>query len=250
MHIRRIAGRGLLVVAGVLMALSAATAALLAYPEPLYAHVASSGRLSLHSDRPFSISAGQAVLVDIERRLAAAPVGIADPDSTYRIFVSNDETRRRLTLLWNYGAGGVNYYPIAGSVFIRQADINRDRLLGSDGRDVPPPRTLAYFGAHEVAHSLIGQRVGAIANWRMPVWVREGLADYVGFGGDVDVNALAQQFRAGHRDLDPAASGLYARYRMLVAWMLEHEGWTVDELLASGMPQEEAEARLLAGLPE
>lgn len=250
MHIRRFAGRGLLALAGLMVAISAATVALLAYPEPLYAHTATSGRLSLHSDRPFPVSTGQAVLADIERRIGVAPAGLADPDSTYRIFVSNDETRRRLTFLWNYGAGGVNYYPIAGSVFIRQADIDRDRLLRSDGSDVPSPRTLAYYGAHEIAHSLIGRRVGAIANWRLPVWIREGLADYVGFGGDVDIVSLTEQLRSGHRDLDPAASGLYARYRLLVAWMLEREGWTVDELLASGMPQGEAERRLLAGIPE
>lgn len=232
------------------LGLGAAVAGLLAYPEPLYAHSVSAGRLALYSDRPFSIEAGRWVLSDIERRLAAAPAGLADPDSSYRIFVSNDESRRRLTFLWNYGAGGVNYYPIAGSVFIRQADVDRDRLLRSDGGDVPPPRTLAYYGGHEIAHSLIGQRVGTIANWRLPVWIREGLADYVGFGGEVDIEALTAQFRAGDRDLDPAASGLYARYRLLVAFMLDREGWTADELLASGMSQDEAERRLLAGLSE
>ena len=235
---------------GLVLGLGATVAAVLAYPEPLYAYSVSAGRLSIHSDRPFAVQAGRAVLTDVERRLAAAPPGLADPESTYRIFVSNDESRRRLTFLWNYGAGGVNYYPISGSVFIRQADIDRDRLTRSDGSDVPPPRTLAYYGGHEIGHSLIGRRVGAIANWRLPVWIREGLADYIGFGGDVDIEALTAQLRAGDRDLDPAASGLYARYRLLVAFMLDREGWSADQLLASRMPQGEAERRLLAGIPE
>jgi hypothetical protein len=246
----RVVGRLFLSGAGLLLVLGAAVAGALGYPEPLYAYSVSAGRLALYSDRPFAIEAGRAVLDDVERRLAAAPASIADPHSRYRIFVSNDEARRRLTFLWNYGAGGVNYYPIAGSVFIRQADVDRDRLLRSDGSDVPPPRTLAYYGGHEIAHSLIGRRIGAVANWRLPVWIREGLADYIGFGGEVDIEALTAQLRAGHRDLDPAASGLYARYRLLVAHMLDREGWTVDALLASGMTQVELERRLLAGGPE
>jgi len=76
------------------------------------------------------------------------------------------EWRRRLVFLWNYGAGGVNYYPLR-NVFIRHSDVDGDRVVSNAG-PVPPPRTLAYFAAHEVGHSLIGERVGALANHRLP----------------------------------------------------------------------------------
>lgn len=158
----------------------AAAAGLLAYPEPLYAHHVEKGRLRLYSDKPFDEAIGRAVLAEVERRLALAPPELQDAVSVYRIFVSNDEWRRRLVFLWNDGAGGVNYYPIAGSVFLRQADINTDRLLRGNGQPVPPPRTLTYYAGHEIGHSLIGRRVGAYGNWRLPAWVREGLADYSG----------------------------------------------------------------------
>lgn len=250
MRLFRIARPAIMAIAAMALISAATATAVIAYPEPLYAYHVEAGRLALYSDRPFDLDQGRLILADVDRRLAAAPNGIADPDSRYRIFVSNDEWRRRGTFLWNNGAGGVNYYPIAGSVFIRQADVDRGRLLRSDGSDVPPPRTLAYYGGHEIAHSLIGKRIGAIANWRLPVWIREGLADYIGFGGEVDIEALTAQLRAGHRDLDPAASGLYARYRLLVAYFLEREGWDVDALLASNLPQDEAERRLLAGVPQ
>jgi hypothetical protein len=72
------------------------------------------------------------------------------------------------------------------------------------------------------------------------------MADYIGFGGEVDIDALTRAFVAGDRELDPVRSGLYARYRLLVAYLLVREGWTADRLLASGLSQDEAERRLLA----
>ncbi|MBX3530428.1 MAG: hypothetical protein KF849_07460 [Rhizobiaceae bacterium] len=222
--------------------------ALLLYPQPLYAYSASAGRLAVHSDRPFDQDKARLLLAEVERRLATAPTELRDGASTYHVFVANSEWRRRLSFLWNYGAGGVNYYPIAWNAFLRQADIDAGALLRSDGTPVPQPRTLAYYAAHEIGHSLIGRRAGAFANWRLPAWIREGLADYLGFGGEVDIEALTAALRRGDPDLDPAKSGLYARYRLLVAFMLEREGWSVDRLLQSDMPIAEAERMLLAAV--
>jgi hypothetical protein len=241
--------RLVVIVLGGAVLLGATAIGILIHPEPLYAYQAESRRLRLYSDRPFAIDQGRAVLVDVERRLAAAPGGLRDPNSVYRIFVTNGDWRRRVVLLWNYGAGGVNYFPIAGTVFLRQSDIDADRVLRGDGGVVAPPRTLAYFAAHEIGHSLIGRRTGAVANWRLPVWLREGIADYVAFSGKVDIAALTRSLRANDPDLDPERSGLYARYRLLVAYMLDVEGWSVDRLLTSKMTQREAEERLLERVP-
>ena len=234
---------------GAVLFVTAMVAGVLAYPEPLYAYHVDEGRLRLYSDRPFDEAHGRAVLLEVERRLARAPETLRDPDSVYRVFVTNAEWRKRLVFLWSYGAGGVNYYPIAGSVFLRQGDVDADRLFRSDGAPVEPPRTLSYFAGHEIGHSLIGKRIGAIGNWQLPAWIREGLADYVAFGRYVDIAALTRALRAGERDLDPTRSGLYARYRLLVAFFLVHERWSADRLLASDMSQAEAERRLLAGVP-
>jgi len=160
------------------------------------------------------------------------------------VFVANAEWRRRLVYLWNYGAAGVNYYPLR-NVFVRRSDIDADRVL-RDAGPVPPPRTLGYYAAHEIGHSLIGERIGALANQRLPVWIREGVADYIGFGGEVDIDALTRALLASEPEMDPKRSGLYARYRLLVAHFLQREGWTIDALLASRLPQDEAERRLLA----
>lgn len=239
---RRTALRIACALAGAIILLAAIPAGVLAYPQPLFAYHVERGQLQMWSDRPFDPDKGRAVLADIEQRVARSPFKLGD--GTHRIFIANDEWRRRLVFLWSYGAAGVNYYPLH-NVFIRAADVDTDRVLRAAG-PVPPPRTLAYYGAHEIGHSLIGVRIGAIANWRLPKWIREGMADYIGFGGEVDIDALTRALLAGEGDLDPARSGLYARYRLLVAFFLEREGWTADRLLASGLSQDEAERRLLA----
>ena len=228
--------------------LATSVAAVLAYPQPLFAYRVVHGRLALYSDRPFDPGKAALLLADVDRRIAISPLD--RHDGTHRIFVANAPWRTRLTFLWNYGAGGVNFHPLTRNVFIRGSDIDHDRMMTSLGTPVPPPRTLAYFAAHEIGHSLISERIGAMANRRLPRWIREGLADYIGFAGDVDVQDVARKLRAGDPELDPARSGLYARYRLLVAFFLAHEGWSIDRLLASRLPQAEAEQKLLAGMPQ
>lgn len=227
------------------LALAATTLfGLLSFPEFLYKQRAQFGRLSLYSDSPFDPKAAEAVLADVERRLAAAPPAIADPSGSYRIFVSNDDWRRRLTFLWNEGAGGVFHGFIPRNVFLRAAHVDRDRLLKRDGQEVEAPRTLAYFAAHEIGHALIARRIGGWGHWRLPAWIREGLADYVGYAGEVDIDRLEQGLLDGERALDPRASGLYDRYRLLVAYYLIREGWGVELLLSSKLSQAEAELGL------
>ena len=220
----------------------AAALGLLTHPQPLFAYHVAQGRLALYSDKPFDPARGREVLAEIERRLARSPL---NDQKHYRIFIANTGWRNRLVFLWNYGAGGVNYYPIP-NVFIRKADIDADRVMTSFGMPVPPPRTLASYGAHEIGHSLVAAQIGAIPHFRLPAWVREGLADYIAFGGEVDIGALAQDLRKGAPDLDPHRSGLYTRYRLLVAYLLEREGWTIAQLLAAPPAQASVEQRLLS----
>jgi hypothetical protein len=241
MTILRLLRRVVLCSLGAAALLAAMVVGVLAYPDPLYAYHVEQGRLVLYSDHAFDEQRGRALLADVERRLDRAPAALRDDVSTYRIFVTNDHWRRRLVFLWNARAAGVNYYPIAGNVFIGRADIDADRVFHRNGAEAAPPRTLAYYASHEIGHSLIGKHIGARANWRLPAWIREGMADYVGFGGEVDVEALRRAWLAGDPALDPKRSGQYALYRMLVAHLVAEEGWSVDRLLASDMKLVDAE---------
>lgn len=229
------------------VALAGMVGAALAYPQPFFAYQAERGRLSLHSDRPFDSVMAQALLAQIDARLKTSPIDDGAPSA---IYVASADWRQRLFMNIAYGAGGVNFYPWTRNVFLRTADIDHNRLFGRSGKPTAPPRTFVYYAAHEIGHSLTGKRQGAarLWNWRLPQWVREGYADYVGLGGDVDVDALYARYRAHDREMDWAKSGQYTTFRLLAAYFLTREHWSVDRLLNCGLTQDQALRRMDAGM--
>lgn len=219
----------------------------LAYPEPFFAYHTERGNLTLYSDRPFDAAKVQTVLARIEARVRTSPL---DDGAANTILVANADWRQRLFMNVVYGVGGVNFYPLTRNVFLRNANIEQDQLIRPNGTPAEAPRSFTYFAAHEIGHSLTGARLGAahLWNWRLPQWIQEGYADYVGLGGDVDIDALYRQYRAGDRMMDYAKSGQYRRFRLLAAYFLQREHWSVDRLLQSGLSQADAEAMLNAGM--
>lgn len=232
---------GLVVAASTMAAIVAVVVTLLAFPQPLFAHSMTHGQLELWSDTPFDEGQARRLLMETAERINASPLPL--DGATHRVFITNTEWRRRLFFLTAPGAGGINHYP-SRNVFIGRADITNNRISGNHGL-VLPPRTLVYYMSHEIGHSLVGARVGVIGNKLLPVWIREGICDYIGFGGDVDIDELTRALAENRPEMNPAKSGLYARYRLLVAFMLTREGWTVDRLLESHLSEEDAEAILM-----
>ena len=230
----------------VMLAAGAAILAL-AHPEPAFAFRVTQGRLSLYSDQPFTPERGRAFLADVQRRLRASPL---DDGAHHSIFVTNTGWRRAIAFFAAPGAAGLNYHPLTANVFIRRADVDRDRVIGASGREAAPPRTLAYYAAHEIAHTLTSERRGPGKLWNrtLPQWVREGYADYVGMGVRGEADELFRRLRAGDPALDVKRSGQYARFRLLTAYYLEVRGWTVEHLLRAPPPQAEAEREMTRDL--
>ena len=226
---------------GVGAALAVAGAGVLADPAPLFDYSTRYGRLELRSDQPFDADAGRRVLADVEGRLGKSEF---NDDGPHQAIVANTELRRRITFLWNGGAAGLNYYPLSRSVFIRGSDIGADRVYGASGKAAKPPRTLAYYITHEIGHTLAKERVGVAANASAPRWIREGVADYIGFGSQADVDEMIAALRNHDPSFDPR-SGYYMRYRLLIAGLIQRKQWTLERLLLSDMSQEEAEKIVL-----
>ena len=199
---------------------------------PLFRYHVEVGRLAIWSDRPFDPAKGRAILADVESRLETSPI---DDHRPHAIFVANAGWRELLVFNLAHGAAGVNHYPLTNNVFIRRSNIDADTVFGHSGKPAAPPRTFAYYAAHEIAHSFTAERLGPFHLWNasLPQWVREGYADYVGMGGRVDLDDLFRRYRAGDPALDFAKSGQYARFRLLVAFVLERRHWSVDQLLAT-----------------
>ena len=66
---------------------------------------------------------------------------------------------------------------------LRSADFDKDRLTSPSGIKVPGVRSLSYFIAHEIAHTMVADQVGSFAYVRLPDWKNEGYCDYVAKGG-------------------------------------------------------------------
>ena len=110
------------------------------------------------------------------------------------------------------------------------------------GTPIMGDRMLDYFIAHEVTHQLTGRALGPVRSLFVPQYAREGYADYVGKGNAFDYEQARRDFLAGRPEMDYQKTGLYLRFNLLVAYLLDHRGWSVDKLLKKAPPQQEVEA--------
>src|SRR5216117_3126272 len=80
----RIIRRLILGFVGAVALLGANVAAVLAYPQPLFAYHAERGALQLWSDQPFDAARADDVLADVERRIARSPLPLGS--GPHRVF--------------------------------------------------------------------------------------------------------------------------------------------------------------------
>ncbi len=203
---------------------------LLCHPGLFFRHAFSHGPITLHSDEPIPASA-ERVLEDAENRLKRSPLFRDRPPKQIRIYICNRKWRFILFANIRYKVGGLAYPPLTNNIFVRGAHIDANRLIGPSGNEVPGERTLSYYFAHEAVHTLVFDDLGVFAHWRLPVWKNDGYADYIAKGSDFDYGHAVVQLRRGDRELDPLRSGLYRRYHLLVAYLLDRKGVSVEEML-------------------
>jgi hypothetical protein len=215
--------------------------ALLLHPQPLFAFSVREAAIVLHAREPLPPEA-QGVLADATRRVAASP--FYDPQATYDAFLCDDVRTFAAFTLWNRGAGAVSQWDLTGNIFLRPSHVDRNRLVGRSGKETPGERTLSYFIAHEVTHTMLARRIGRLRYARLQRWQVEGYADYVGKAGDFDFEKTLAAFRADTRELDPKRSGLYVRYHLMVAYLLDRQGMTPEALLAGPIERADIERRL------
>ncbi len=247
-HDRTRRRRALRLGAGAAFALALFVAAPLVFPSPLFAHSVGRAGLSVHSDAPIPSAAAASALEDVEARLAASPLG--PPDVSLRIYVvERDWLRSWLWIVPPATAGGFVAPPATRDhTFFSGADFEADSLVSPSGYRTTPPRGLAYYGAHELTHVMTIRRVGALGFHLRPAWVVEGLADYVAMPRE-PAHALFEKIGRWDADLTMMQTqGVYAPYRLVVAWFLEHEGWTIEQLLATSLDFEAARAIAYDGL--
>jgi hypothetical protein len=215
--------------------------ALITWPESLFAFSLGSGKIVVASDRPIPSAGGERFLHNCEQLLDRSP--LKAEGRQFRLYVTNVGWRQRLFFFPRPERWGFPWF--RGHAFLSGADFDSGRVihLGYIGT---PPRTLAYLCAHELTHIIAWEHVGLDA-LHVPLWVWEGLPDYVA----IENRETFEQLRnaLGSRPDDTALRikyGSYPRYRLLVTYFIEKQGWSVDQLLQTRLTEDEATAIMRA----
>ncbi|RPJ53966.1 MAG: hypothetical protein EHM23_29925 [Acidobacteria bacterium] len=222
---------------------------LLNFPQPLFRWSVQSDNLRLYSDRPFPPEAGRELLRSVQRKLASSPLYSAK--GRHDVFICNSPWRRTVFFLpAPRGAGGANYHPWTSNVFLVAAAIEHNRLINRSGKPDVLGRSLDHFMTHEITHSLTSREVGLWHYQNLPDWIKEGYAEYVARGAELDYEQSVQAFLVSAPEMNPPKLVPYRRYETLVAFFLKHEGG-IRRLLVQPRSQADAEGilRAAAGAP-
>jgi len=236
---RRVARRALLTLLGS----AAVWLALILHPQPLFAYSAQRANVVLHTRAPMPPQAGP-LLDDVVRRISRSP--LYDARRTHHVFLCDTRTLFGLLTVTGYRAGGVAHAELGGNVFIRPFSIERGTVTGPSGQEKTGERTLTYFIAHEIVHAMTADRTGRWRYRQLSAFQVEGYADYVGFGRPLDLARERESLINDAPEMSTRRSGLYKRYELLVAYLLERRGLSVDELLAGRIEQRQIEDELLS----
>lgn len=213
-------------------------AALITWPNALFAFSVASGKIIVASDRPIPPDAGEQFLRDCERLLDRSQLKATRRQ--YRLYVTNDDWRQRLFFFPHPERWGFSwYYGFDGHAFVSGADFERGWVIHW-GYVATPPRTLPYLCAHELTHLIAWEHLG-LASLHVPLWVWEGLADYVGIEDRETFDQLRDAL--GNRPVDipmRVKYGSYPHYRLLVTYFIEKKGWSFDQLLRTRLTEDEA----------
>ena len=118
-------------------------------------------------------------------------------------------------------------------------------MFGRGGEVKTGGRSLAYFIAHEVTRAMTADHTGRWQYRKLAAFQTEGYADYVAFARRLDLASERVALVRDAPEMSPQRSGLYRRYELLTAYLLERRGMNVDALLAAPLDRHEVEAQLL-----
>lgn len=198
-------------------------------PEALaFPHHLQIGDTRLYSETLIPEAAARTVLARSDQLLRASQ--IAGPGDGRRIFLT-DGGWRWLLLAPETQTGIAISRPVVETIIINRSDVVNDDVVagvGNSGR-----RSLSGVITHERTHGLIRAHFGLFADWRYPVWLREGYCDLVAGGGTLS-DSQAAALKA--RGQSPRALVYYDGRKRAEA-RLERNGGSVDRLFAeAGTP--------------
>jgi hypothetical protein len=220
---------------------------LLQFPALLFHHAVSAHGLTLRSDRPFDEATAKRVLAQVRQRLDAAPFG--KPGFSADICIANSPWRRWIYFTRHPKALGISL-PFTRHVFLREARVDLDRMTHPTGGIIQSYFTLSHVIGHELGHVQMYRHFGRLRTLvGTSQWIREGYAEYVGGIFAFDFEADRRAFLAQDASMEPALPGIppYRRLHLLMTFLMEKQGWTMERILKEKPSQETVEGWLRSG---
>lgn len=201
---------------------------LLIYPSFLFAFNYEFKNFHIYSDRPIPSTIDE-VLEKVKTNLSQSE--LYEKEDKFHIYFCNDEWRFTF-FTRNKNAGGVVNFPISPNVFIRASDIENDEIIPPSGWLLSRhDRPLSYFLAHEATHSL-ERKIDPLLQLKTPSYILEGYSDYIGKGTTFDFEMYRKMYLENDKFMDPK-NGLYNRYHLYIAYLMEKKGKSFKDILKS-----------------
>lgn len=242
MKVRRLVRR-LLSLCGTALIVIVAYGALLAFPEPLFAHQYAYRNFRIYS-RAVLDDRLKAELDVVSQRLATSELN--DPAITHRVFVAGSPT---WYAFFNgpYRVAMARMYEFNNSVFVPQLDVASGKVVHFDGRTAP----IAAILAHEMTHTLSQKKLGIVRLWRLPFWKKEGYAEYVGNPRTVPLAQDLQMLDSVTCNAIPLGNGhevprRYFEAALLWRYLADVRKLSLAEIMSDAVVREKAEAEMRA----
>jgi len=166
----------------------------LLHPQLFFRWARAGAAIQVRSDQPIPNSA-MVVVARAEAKIQSS--ALFDSQRVYPVYVCNSTWR------WNYFSGfngqSRAFETFMGrAAFTRRARWDANQLVGPDGSDGARP--LDVYIAHEIAHMMVADHLGAFGAGRLPSWVSEGYAEYVARRDTFNYDEARLRLLAGDED--------------------------------------------------
>ncbi len=194
------------------------------FPQPFFKNKITYNKISLYSDEQIPEKEAIKILKSAEENIKKSK--IYKKDTIHNIYFANNKLRWLYFSNKNNNAGGLNYVIFNHSIFLRKADVLNNRLFNSKGEKVKGDRTLDYFIAHEITHTLEFQ---SMKFYKYPLntnWVIEGYAEYIAHGSQNYESSLDYYLNVPENE----RAKYYTRVRTMVTYLLEVDKVQISDL--------------------
>lgn len=221
-----------------LISLALVYIAILLYPSPFFSHKLEVFGQVVYSDQEIPKEM-LGILDDVRERIKKSE--FYTKEEKYKIFICNDSWRLFLFTRSTKIGGAVNFF--SPNIFIRKSNIEQNKIITQTEIYTPKERPLSYFIAHEIIH-VMQQKVSPLLLITKPTYIVEGYADYIAKAPNFDYDRYLNDYKTNTHFMNPSKSGMYNKYHLLIAFLMDKKGMTYHEILQKSFSMQTVEAMM------